>query len=306
MRTRPLPHAESDQIISNPDKGLERLLEIMRRLREPEHGCPWDLEQNFRTIAPYTLEEAYGVADAIERGNLEDLKEELGDLLLQVVFHTQMAKEQGAFVFDDVVEGISEKMIRRHPHVFASNTSGGTAQTPDGVAATWEEIKQAEKDAKGKAPSGLLDDVPVVLPSLTQAVKLQKRAAKVGFDWPSAGPVLDKIEEEIGELRVEVTAKDADKTEEEFGDLLFVLEKYARHLKIDPDAALRRAHQNFRTRFASMEKTAETRAVGLADLTLEQLEELWVQAKEQEKGDEARTSRAACHRAPLAANTGGP
>jgi nucleoside triphosphate diphosphatase len=264
-------------------RSIDALLTIMARLRDPDGGCPWDLEQNFRTIAPYTLEEAYEVADAIERGNLDDLKEELGDLLLQVVFHAQMAEEQGVFIFDDVVEGISAKMIRRHPHVFSSNTSGGTAQTPDGVAATWEEIKQAEKDAKGKPPSSLLGDVPAVLPSLTQAVKLQKRAAKVGFDWPSAGPVLDKIEEEIAELRVEVAAKDVDKTEEEFGDLLFVLANYARHLKVDPDAALRRANQKFRTRFASMEKTAETQAIGLADLTLEQLEELWVLAKAKEK-----------------------
>ena len=260
-------------------RSIDALLTIMSNLRDPDGGCPWDLEQNFRTIAPYTLEEAYEVADAIERGNLDDLREELGDLLLQVAFHAQMAEEQGAFTFDDVVEGISAKMIRRHPHVF----SDGPAQTPDGVAATWDDIKQAEKEAKGAPPSGLLDDVPVVLPSLTQAVKLQKRAAKVGFDWPSAAPVLDKIEEEIGELRVEVAAKDADKTEEEFGDLLFVLANYARHLRVDPDAALRRANQKFRTRFASMEETAETRAVGLADLTLEQLEELWALAKTKEK-----------------------
>jgi tetrapyrrole methylase family protein/MazG family protein/ATP diphosphatase len=260
-------------------RSVEALLAIMENLRDPDGGCPWDLEQNFRTIIPYTLEEAYEVADAIERGNLEDLKEELGDLMLQVVFHAQMAKEQGAFTFDDVVEGISAKMVRRHPHVF----SDGGAMTPDGVAATWDEIKQAEKDAKGNAPLGLLDDVPVVLPSLSQAVKLQKCAAKVGFDWPSAAPVLDKIEEEIGELRMEVAAKDADKTEEEFGDLLFVLANYARHLKVDPDAALRRANQKFRSRFASMEQTVETQAVGLADLTLKQLEELWVLAKEKEK-----------------------
>jgi nucleoside triphosphate diphosphatase len=260
-------------------RSVDALLAIMANLRDPDGGCPWDLEQNFRTIAPYTLEEAYEVADAIERGNLEDLKEELGDLLLQVVFHAQMASEQGDFTFADVVEGISKKMIRRHPHVFAD----GGAQSAEGVAKTWDEIKQTEKEAKGQPPTGLLDDVPIVLTSLSQAVKLQKRAAKVGFDWPSAVPVLDKIEEEIGELRVEVDAKDADKTEDEFGDLLFVLANYARHLRVDPDAALRRANQKFRSRFASMEETAETRAVGLADLTLEQLEELWVLAKEKEK-----------------------
>lgn len=262
-------------------RSIDALLTIMASLRDPDGGCPWDLEQNFRTISPYTLEEAYEVADAIERGDLNDLKEELGDLLLQVVFHAQMAEEQGSFAFDDVVEGISSKMVRRHPHVFAD----GISDTPDGVAATWDEIKQAEKDAKGKKPSGLLDDVPVVLPALTQAVKLQKRAAKVGFDWPSAAPVLDKIEEEISELRVEVAAEDQDKTEEEFGDLLFVLSNYARHLQVDPDAALRRANQKFRNRFSMMEQSAGARNIGLADLSLGQLEELWVEAKKQEKGD---------------------
>ncbi len=260
-------------------RSIDALLKIMASLRDPDGGCPWDLQQNFRTIAPYTLEEAYEVADAIERGHLDDLKEELGDLLLQVVFHAQMAQEQGSFAFDDVVEGISSKMVRRHPHVFAD----GTSDTPEGVATTWDEIKQAEKDAKGKKPSGLLDDVPVVLPSLSQAVKLQKRAAKVGFDWPNARPVLDKIEEEIAELHVEIAAEDGDKIEEEFGDLLFVLANYARHLKIDPDAALRRANQKFRSRFSSMENSADSQGVSLADLSLEQLEDLWVQAKLHEK-----------------------
>lgn len=260
-------------------RSIDALLKIMSTLRDPEGGCPWDLQQSFRTISPYTLEEAYEVADAIERGDLDDLKEELGDLLLQVVFHAQMAEEQGSFAFDDVVEGISSKMVRRHPHVFAN----GTSDTPKGVAATWEEIKQAEKDAKGKSPSGLLDDVPVVLPGLTQAVKLQKRAAKVGFDWPSARPVLDKIEEEIEELRVEIAAGDQNKTEEEFGDLLFVLANFARHLNVDPDAALRRANQKFRSRFAAMEQSAGSEQHDLADLSLERLEELWVQAKNQEK-----------------------
>lgn len=260
-------------------RSIDALLKIMAALRDPDGGCPWDLQQTFRTISPYTLEEAYEVADAIERGHLEDLKEELGDLLLQVVFHAQMAEEQRSFTFDDVVEGISSKMVRRHPHVFAD----GTSDTPDGVAATWDDIKQAEKDAKGKSPSGLLDDVPVVLPALAQAVKLQKRAAKVGFDWPSAAPVLDKIEEEIGELRVEVAAGDQEKTEEEFGDLLFVLANYARHLKVDPDAALRRANQKFRNRFAMMEKSAGSQNTDLADLSLDQLEELWDWAKRQEK-----------------------
>ncbi len=260
-------------------RSIDALLKIMSALRDPDGGCPWDLQQNFRTISPYTLEEAYEVADAIERNNLGDLKEELGDLLLQVVFHAQMAHEEGAFAFDDVVEGISSKMVRRHPHVFAN----GSSNTPEGVAQTWDEIKQAEKKAKGHQSAGLLDDVPVVLPALVQAVKLQKRAAKVGFDWPSAAPVLDKIEEEIAELRAEVAADDHDKIEEEFGDLLFVLANYARHLKVDPDAALRRANQKFRNRFAVMEETAASIQTELADLSLPQLEDLWTQAKRKEK-----------------------
>jgi|TARA_R110002096_G_scaffold208094_8_gene394618 MazG family protein len=260
-------------------RSIDTLLTIMAALRDPDGGCPWDLQQSFRTISPYTLEEAYEVADAIERGDLDDLKEELGDLLLQVVFHARMAEEQGSFAFDDVVEGISSKMVRRHPHVFAD----GPSDTPEGVATTWDEIKQAERDAKGRTSSGLLDDVPAVLPALIQAVKLQKRAAKVGFDWPNAAPVLDKIQEEIAELSVEVAADDPDKIEEEFGDLLFVLSNYARHLKVDPDAALRRANQKFRSRFSMMEESAGSRDINLADLSLTELEELWVQAKTNEK-----------------------
>lgn len=257
---------------------IDALLSIMASLRDPDGGCPWDLAQDFRSIAPYTLEEAYEVADAIERGSLDDLKEELGDLLLQVVFHARMAEEQGAFQFSDVVAAICSKMIRRHPHVFGD----GTAQSKNDVAATWDEIKQAEKDAKSSGPQGLLDDVPVVLPSLTQAVKLQKRAAKVGFDWPSAAPVLEKFEEEMAELREATGAQDADHMEEEFGDLLFVLANYARHLKIDPDAALRRANQKFRSRFGAMETMVSSQAE-LAAMDLEALEALWVRAKALER-----------------------
>jgi tetrapyrrole methylase family protein/MazG family protein/ATP diphosphatase len=260
-------------------RSIDALLAIMAKLRDPDGGCPWDLQQSFRSIVPYTLEEAYEVADAIERDNLDDLKEELGDLLLQVVFHARMAEEENAFTFADVVAGISEKMIRRHPHVF----SDGEARSTSDVAATWEEIKQAEKATKGRPSSGLLDDVPVVLPGLAQAVKLQKQAAKVGFDWPSIGPVLEKVEEELGELKHEVDAEAPDAIEEEFGDLLFVLANYARHLKIDPDAALRRANRKFRTRFSSMELNAKAGSVQLADLTLEELEALWLRAKEEEK-----------------------
>lgn len=260
---------------------IDALLEIMERLRDPKNGCPWDVKQTFNSIAPYTLEEAYEVADAIERNNLTDLKEELGDLLLQVVFHARIAEEQGSFAFSDVVTGISEKMIRRHPHVFAD----GSAKNPDEVNATWEEIKQREKDSKPGTTDGLLDDVPSNFPPLTQAVKLQKQAAKVGFDWPNAEPVLAKIEEELAELKVEVDAGNADLMEEEFGDLMFVLANYARHLKIDPDAALRRANQKFRSRFSSMEADAKSQIQSMSDLSLEQLEALWVLAKTKEKSE---------------------
>ena len=258
---------------------IDALLKIMVRLRDPDSGCPWDVKQTFNSIAPYTLEEAYEVVDAIERNNLNDLKEELGDLLLQVVFHARIAEEQGSFAFSDVVTSISEKMIRRHPHVFAD----GSAKTSDEVNATWEEIKQIEKEAKPGATSGLLDDVPANFPSLTQAVKLQKQAAKVGFDWPNAAPVLAKIEEELAELKEEVNAANADLMEEEFGDLMFVLTNYARHLKIDPDTALRRANQKFRSRFSSMESDAKDQSQSLSDFSLEQLESLWVLAKNKEK-----------------------
>lgn len=259
-------------------RDITTLLNIMARLRDPDGGCPWDLEQTYRTIAPYTLEEAYEVADAIERHDLNDLREELGDLLLQVVFHARMAEEEGAFSFPDVVSGISEKMIRRHPHVFGNED----AEHADEVRRNWETIKSAEKEAKGKTYDGLLDDIPP-LPALTQAVKLQKRAAKVGFDWPSIAPVRDKIREEFEELEAEVTAENSDKTEEEFGDLLFVLANYARHLKVDPDAALRRANQKFRNRFADMERQAAEMRTRLDDLSLDEQEALWTRAKEDEK-----------------------
>lgn len=272
----------SESKIPESPESIERLLKIMARLRDPDNGCPWDLKQTFRSIAPYTLEEAYEVADAIERHDLSDLREELGDLLLQVVFHARMAEEQGAFSFAEVVTGISEKMVRRHPHVF----SDGSAKSAEEVNATWEAIKQAERDGKNKEPAGLLDDIPVSFPSLTQAVKLQKQAAKVGFDWPDAEPVLAKIEEELSELKHEIDADNADLMEEEFGDLLFVLANYARHMKIDPDAALRRANNKFRSRFASMEARVENTKTSLSDLSLEELEALWVLAKEKEKASD--------------------
>ena len=246
-----------------PSKDISRLLEIMVALRTPVTGCPWDLEQNFSTIAPYTLEEAYEVADAIERNDLDDLCDELGDLLLQVVFHAQMASELGAFTFADVVERITKKMIRRHPHVF-----GGEKARSEGLAkGMWDRIKfeeKAEKAAQRSASgtqarpdTGFLDDVPLNLPALTRGLKLQQRAAKAGFDWHHAAPILDKIEEEIHELRTEISAGDTARARDEYGDLLFTLVNLGRHLKIDPEDALRAANDKFRRRFRHIEEALE-------------------------------------------------
>lgn len=261
---------------------IDSLLQVMAALRSPDGGCPWDIEQDFRSIAPYTLEEAYEVADAIERGDMDDLKEELGDLLLQVVFHSRMAEEGGSFTFPDVVEAICEKMIRRHPHVFGDEARSGA----EAVKGRWEEIKAAEKAAKGRQPQNLLDDVPTTLPGLTQAVKLQHKAAKTGFDWPQTEDVLHKIAEEAGELLDE--ARDGlshERQEEEFGDLLFVMANLARHLSIDPEAALRRANRKFRRRFAHIEDVLGPR---LQEATLEEMDELWNEAKARDKANAAR------------------
>src|SRR5712671_919246 len=238
-----------------PSHDISRLLEIMAMLRTPGSGCPWDLEQTFKTIAPYTIEEAYEVADAIEKGDMRGLEEELGDLLLQVVYHARMAEEEGAFAFADVARAITAKMIRRHPHVFGSEAERAAGAAPG----FWERIK-----AKEKAPSadgGVLDDVPAALPALTRAVKLQDKAARVGFDWPSLAPVFDKLKEELAELEEAVadgagskTAAGRTEIEEEFGDLLFVVANVARHLKIDPESALRSANQKFIRRFGRIEE----------------------------------------------------
>lgn len=259
---------------SDNDTGIERLLAIMARLRSREGGCPWDVEQNFRTIAPYTIEEAYEVADAIERGDLEALKEELGDLLFQVVFHAQMAKEKGAFDFDDVVSAVSEKMIRRHPHVFGEAKMRSAAEQ----TREWESRKAQERAAKGAV--SLLDDVPVALPGMTRAVKLQKRAARVGFDWTNVKDVLSKLEEETRELADAAASKDADAIEDEFGDLLFVVANVARHLQVDPEAAIRRANEKFSRRFRYIE---EKLGDGVNDASLEEMEALWVEAKKRER-----------------------
>jgi MazG family protein len=260
--------------------GIDDLLRVMARLRDPDSGCPWDREQTFATIAPYTIEEAYEVADAIARDDLDGLKDELGDLLLQVVYHARMAEEDGRFAFADVVDAITAKMIRRHPHVFA-DTSLREGFEKSGA---WERIKAEEKAARGSGAGSLLDDVPVALPALSRAVKLQSRAARVGFDWPSLAPVLEKAEEELDELKVAIGDKDdANKIREEFGDLLFVMANVARHLGVDPEAALRGANAKFVRRFAHIE--ARLRADGRSpeQSTLEEMDQLWDEAKAAER-----------------------
>jgi tetrapyrrole methylase family protein/MazG family protein/ATP diphosphatase len=257
-----------------------QLVEIMARLRNPDGGCPWDLEQTFATIAPYTVEEAYEVADAIERGDLKDLKEELGDLLLQVVFHARMAEEAGAFDFADVAAAIGEKMIRRHPHVFGEVRHRSAAEQTE----AWEAIKAEERAAKaGTAPASLLDDVPVGLPALTRAVKLSKRAARVGFVWPSAREVLAKLHEEVGELEAEIEAGETDKAREELGDVLFVCANLARELGVDPEAALRTTNAKFVRRFNYIEAALAARGSSPADSTLEEMDGLWNEAKAAER-----------------------
>ncbi len=254
---------------------MKQLLDIMARLRDPERGCPWDLEQDFTSIAPYTLEEAYEVADAIERGNLAALEEELGDLLLQVVFHAQMASEVGAFDFERVVRGISDKMIRRHPHVFADETVVDAAAQ----SARWEDIKAAEKASRGEAPGGLLEDVPVGLPALTRAMKLGRRAARIGFDWPDRQGARAKVDEELGELDEAIATGDRSRIAAEFGDVLLALANLARHLEVDAEGALRGANGRFTRRFQHVEREVAAGAGG----TLEDMERHWQDAKRRER-----------------------
>jgi len=261
-----------------PSGDIAELLAIMRRLRDKNGGCPWDLEQNFATIAPYTIEEAYEVASAIEAEDYAALKDELGDLLLQVVFHAQMASEEDRFDFSDVVRAICEKMIRRHPHVFGD----GSARTPSAVTQAWEEIKRAERDAKPAKAQGLLDDVPRALPALMRAVKLQNRAAQVGFDWPNAVTVTDKIAEESRELAEAHASGKAAKVAEEFGDLLFAMANLSRHLKLDPEEALRSANAKFVRRFKAIESALQAQGRKLEDASLEEMEALWQEAKKTE------------------------
>jgi MazG family protein len=252
----------------------------MARLRAPQGGCPWDVEQTFATIAPYTIEEAYEVAEAIQRGDLGALKDELGDLLFQVVFHSQMASEAGAFSFADVVAAISEKMIRRHPHVFAD----AHVKTADAQTVAWEEHKKRERAARGETKQRLLDDVPLAFPALTRALKLQKRAATVGFDWRERARVMEKLEEEIGELN-EAIADNAPKAKltDELGDILFVAVNLARHLGVDPEEALRATNDKFTRRFAHVEDTVAKSGRKLTDVTLEEMDAAWDDAKRLER-----------------------
>ena len=265
----------TDDLIHDPAGGMPRLIEIMRRLRDPETGCPWDVAQDFASIAPYTIEEAYEVADAIAREAWDELKGELGDLLLQSVYHTQMAAEAGLFDFDDVANAIADKMVARHPHVFGDESNAKSAEQQ---IADWERITAAERAAK--AETGVLDGVAKGLPALTRAVKLQKRAARVGFDWPSTDEVIDKIVEEAQELR---EASDPAHREEEFGDLLFVMANLARHLDIDPEAALRAANAKFTRRFEAIEQGLAARGKRPADSDLAEMDALWDAAKRAEK-----------------------
>ncbi|MBI1212277.1 MAG: nucleoside triphosphate pyrophosphohydrolase [Alphaproteobacteria bacterium] len=259
---------------------LEALLRIMARLRAPEGGCPWDLEQTFATIAPYTIEEAYEVADAIQRGDLGSLKDELGDLLFQVVFHAQMASEAGAFSFADVVDAISEKMIRRHPHVFGD----ADVKTAEAQTVAWEEHKRRERSARGEIKQRLLDDVPLAFPALTRALKLQKRAATVGFDWRERARVMEKLEEEIGELNDAVASgAPKEKLTDELGDILFVAVNLARHLGVDPEEALRATNDKFTRRFAHVEDTVAKSGRKLADVTLDEMDRAWDEAKTLER-----------------------
>jgi ATP diphosphatase len=272
-----------------PSRDITRLLEIMAALRTPGTGCPWDLEQNFATIAPYTIEEAYEVADAIARGDLDDLREELGDLLLQVVFHARMAQEQGAFEFGDVVQTLTEKLIRRHPHVFGDVRD----LTPDAVKGLWERIKTEERARKANGQgkphqnqdqeAGALAGVPATLPALTRALKLQAKAGKVGFDWNDPRAVLAKIREEADEIEAELSDGNRTAAGAEVGDLLFAVVNLARHLDADPEATLRAANRKFERRFAAIERALAQLGKSPTDATLAEMDALWDAAKAAEK-----------------------
>ncbi|WP_099867761.1 nucleoside triphosphate pyrophosphohydrolase [Pararhizobium haloflavum] len=276
-----------------PSRDIAVLIDIMAALRTPGTGCPWDLQQDFQSIKPYTIEEAYEVADAIERSDMDDLCDELGDLLLQVVFHARMAEEDAAFDFGEVVRAITAKLIRRHPHVFG----GQDTDDPALVKINWESIKAEEKTeraerrrARGQPideADGLLDGVPRALPALTEALKIQQKAARVGFDWKEAGPIIDKIEEEIGELRAAMTAGRHAAVSDELGDVIFAVANLGRHLDVDPEIALRDTNAKFRRRFAHIEASLAAEDIAIADAGLERMEALWQAAKDIERAIDA-------------------
>ena len=284
LRTRDAS-APDERLPMQPSRDIHRLIEIMAALRDPDHGCPWDVEQSFASIAPYTIEEAYEVADAIERGDAEDLREDLGDLLLQVVFHARMAEEAGLFDFGGVVEAITAKLVRRHPHVF------GDARELDAetVKALWGRIKADEKrgraearrsaGARAEAPSGALGGVPLSLPALSRALKLQEKAGKVGFDWDDVRAVVAKLREEVAEVEAEIADRSAEKLTDEVGDLLFAVVNLARHLDVDPEAALRGASAKFERRFAHIEQRLAESGRKPEGADLDEMDALWLEAK---------------------------
>jgi MazG family protein len=279
MSAQPIEKAQERdaETLARNAAATQAVLDVMAKLRDPNGGCPWDVEQNFRTIAPYTIEEAYEVADAIEREDMPALKEELGDLLFQVAFHARMAEEQGAFDFADVAQALADKMIERHPHVFSTEGDGRTA---DQQTVAWETLKAEKRAAKGAA--SLLDDVAMALPALQRAEKLTKRAARINFDWPTPEPVLEKLEEELAELKQARAEGDQEHIAEELGDILFVMANLARKLKVDPEDALRRANAKFTRRFQYIEtKLAEQGRTG--PQPLDDMEALWLEAKRAEK-----------------------
>lgn len=268
-------------------KPIDQLILLMGRLREPDYGCPWDLKQSYRSIAPSTIEEAYEVADAIERENFDDLKEELGDFLFQVIFYCQLAREEGRFDFDDIVQGVVEKLLRRHPHVFPDGTLDSRSEHPlteadeKAINGQWESIKRKERESKGL--SGVLDDIPVGMPASTRAVKLQKRAAQFGFDWPDLADVVAKLEEEVSEFQEASELGNKEEIEAELGDVLFAAVNLCRKSGVDPESALRKTNKKFTDRFGYIEASLAEKQVSLSIASLDEMEKLWNEAKTKEK-----------------------
>ena len=273
------PFRDRDVIDSDGGVPIDRLLAIMDRLRDPDGGCPWDIEQDFASIAPYTIEEAYEVADAIERQDMPELKDELGDLLFQVVFHSQMAEEAGHFRFEDVADAISEKMLRRHPHVF----SDADARDAQSQISAWETTKAAERAQKADRDPSVLANLPVALPALLRAEKISKRAARVGFDWPDVEQVLEKIDEELAEVREAISENDPTHIEEEIGDLLFAIANLARKLQMDPETALRQANAKFERRFRGVEARLTAQGSSIEEADLAAMEAMWLTVKADER-----------------------